>query len=56
MRKAREARAKAEAYFVERARAWTKAKAKGGAEIASLADNLVRRPSLSQGQGIIPTL
>ena len=38
MRKAREARAKAEAEFIERERAWAEAKAKGEAEIARLTD------------------
>ena len=38
MRKAREARAKAEAEFIERERAWAEAKAKGEAEIARLDD------------------
>ena len=39
MRKAREARAKAEAKFVERERELAYAKAKGGADTARLADN-----------------
>ena len=38
MRKAREKRAKAEADFVERARAWAEAKSKEEADIARLSD------------------
>ena len=38
MRKAREARAKDEAEFVDRARAWAKSKEKGEAEISRIAD------------------
>ena len=56
MRKAREARAKAEAEFVERERAWAEAKAKGEAEIARLSDKLGRRPSLRQGREKMPKL
>ena len=56
MRKAREARAKAEDEFVERARAWTEVKAKGEAEIARLSDKLGRGPSSRQGRGRIPML
>ena len=38
MRKVRKARAKDEAEFVEKARAWAEAKAKGEAETARIAD------------------
>ena len=38
MRKVRKARAKDEAEFVDRARAWAKSKEKGEAEISRIAD------------------
>ena len=51
MRKARDARAKADAEFVEKARSRAAAKSKGEAEISRLADKAREKNSSRQGRG-----